>query len=260
MTTAIAGLASTWPSPVLVVDADPSGGDLVPGWLGSWSANGWIQPDKGVVSFARATRQLVSVPSEGFAGHVQPVPGIGHARLLAGVTSRAQAAAIGDDGWHRIASAARDLTRDDGPDVLIDAGRWVPGTPWPLITEADLVLLTVRPSLRHVQAALPIARTLHETVPPDRLGLAVCATAHRSAHFVARVLGSPLVLELPDEPDGARVFSEGARRHHDPEQCQLHQATHKAARRFHTWLSPHARHNSPDRGPLSILRSQGGAA
>ncbi|MCI2420093.1 hypothetical protein MOQ72_21865 [Saccharopolyspora sp. K220] len=255
VTTTIAALATTWPGPVLVVDADPSGGDLVPGWLGPWSAGGQIQTDRGVVSFCHATRQLVSVPAEGFFGHVHTVPHTRHVRLLAGVADPAQATAVGDDGWRRIATAARDLSRDSGPDVLIDAGRYTPGTPWPLIAGSDLVLLTVRTSLRHIHAALPIARTLRDAVAPDRLGIAACAATDRSAHFVAGLLGMPLALVLPDEPDGARVLSDGARRHHDPRTCDLHQAARHAAVRLHTWPGPQERPRLPHHGPIAAIRT-----
>ncbi|MBB5155931.1 hypothetical protein [Saccharopolyspora phatthalungensis] len=255
VTTAVAALATMWPGPVLVADADPSGGDMVPGWLGSWWADGWIRADKGVVSFARSTRQLTSVPAEGFAGHVQVVPGARHVRVLGGVAHRARGAAIGETEWRRIASAARDLTRDGGPDVLVDAGRWVPETPWPLITAADLVLLAVRPSLRHVHAAIPVVCALREMVRTDRLALAVFATTPRQARAVSHTMGLPIAVEFPDEPTEARVFSDGTPHHHDPRHCPLQCSAYEAAHGLHTRLRLHASRTQP-----SVFPNRKGAA
>ncbi len=238
VTTAVAALATVWPHHLLVVDADPGGGDLLSGWVGQWWVDGRLTTSRGVVSFAAATRHLDAVPSEGLAGHVQEVPGHDHLRLLAGVTNRAQAGAIGEDGWRRLASAARDLTAHDRPDVLIDAGRWVPETPWALVTEADLVLVGVRPSLRHVSAALPLITALRELVPITRLGAAVSATTSREADGVARALGIPVGLELPDDPAAARVLSDGCAHSLKPRHCALLRTSRMAARRLHVRLTP----------------------
>src|SRR5699024_9266633 len=125
-----------------------------------------------VLSFASSTRHLESVPAEGLAGHAQEVPDSGGLRLLAGVNGPVQAGAIGCDGWKRLASALRDLS-ESGPDVLVDAGRWSPATPWPLVAESDLVLVGVRPTLRHIVAAGRLVTVLRDLVPSQRLGAAV---------------------------------------------------------------------------------------
>ncbi|MEV5542047.1 hypothetical protein AB0L13_34965 [Saccharopolyspora shandongensis] len=236
ITTAVAALATVWPNRLLVVDADPTGGDLLPGWGGQWLVDGRLSTERGVVSFAAATRHLDSVPSEGLAGHVQVLPGHDHVRLLAGVTSRAQAGAMGDDGWRRLASATRDLARE-GPDVLIDAGRWTPDTPWALIVEADLVLVGVRPSLRHISAELPLITTLRKLIPITRLGALVSATTSREADRVARAVGIPVGVELPDDPAAARFFSDGAGSH-PSRRSALVRTSRKAALRLHRSLTP----------------------
>ncbi|MGW5789230.1 hypothetical protein ACWEV3_01365 [Saccharopolyspora sp. NPDC003752] len=238
VTTAVAALATVWPGPGLVVDADPDGGDLLPGWAGQWWVDGRLTAERGVVSFAASTRHLTSVPAEGLVGHVQEIPDSGHLRLLSGVTSRAQAGAIGEDGWRRLAGAVRDVTTENGPDVLVDAGRWVPETPWPLITEADLVLVGVRPSLRHVSATHPLLTVLRELVPLHRLGAAVSATTSREADSVARALGIPVGLELPDDPAAARALSDGFTQYREPRPSGLLRTSRTAARRLHLRLNP----------------------
>ncbi|MEV0700038.1 hypothetical protein AB0I53_19320 [Saccharopolyspora sp. NPDC050389] len=238
VTTAVAALATAWPHRLLVVDADPAGGDLLRGWGGPWLVDGHLTSECGVVSFAAATRHLGAVPSEGLAGHVQEIPGHDHVRLVAGVTTRAQAGAIGDDGWRRLACATRDLARE-GPDVLIDAGRWAPETPWPLITEADLVLVGVRPNLRHISAALPLITTLRELIPITRLGALVSATTSRQADRVARAVGVPVAVELPDDPAAARFFSD-AEGNCPPRHSALLRTSRKAALRLQRSLTPPA--------------------
>ncbi|KAA5825445.1 hypothetical protein F1721_32940 [Saccharopolyspora hirsuta] len=236
VTTAVAALATVWPHRLLVVDADPTGGDLLTGWGGAWLVDGRLNTGCGVVSFAASTRHLQAVPSEGLAGHVQEIPGLEHVRLLAGVASRAQAAAIGDAGWQRLASATRDLSRE-GPDVLIDAGRWASDTPWPLLGEADLVLVGLRPNLRHLTAARPLISVVRELVPITRLGVLVTVTTSREADRVAQATGVPVGVELPDDPSAARFFSDGIGGH-PSHRCALLRISRTAALRLHRSLTP----------------------
>jgi len=48
-----AALTLTWPRPVLLVDADPAGGDVVPGLL-----PGRVSTESGLLSWSVATRHL----------------------------------------------------------------------------------------------------------------------------------------------------------------------------------------------------------
>ncbi len=52
-TTVAAALTLTWPRPVLLVDADPAGGDVVPGLL-----PGRVSTESGLLSWSVATRHL----------------------------------------------------------------------------------------------------------------------------------------------------------------------------------------------------------
>lgn len=209
VTTSVTALATMWPGPLLVVDADPAGGDLLPGWAGPWWVDGRLRAEVGVVSFASATRHLPTVPAEGLATHVQEFPQAEAVRLLAGVRDRAQADAVGVAGWHRLAAAIRDLADNGVPDVFIDAGRFGPDVPWPLLAAADIVLLAIRPHLRHVAAAYPMVDAIRDTLSGGRLAAAVLATSRRQAHNAAEALDLPLLLALPEDPSAARLFSEG---------------------------------------------------
>lgn len=249
VSTTVGALTASWPGRVLAVDADPHGGALIPGWLGPWWVGGRVDATRSVVSFASATRHLTAVPDEGLVGHTQDVPGAGHARVLGGVSNRAQASAIGPDGWSRLASATRDLTTDGGPDLLIDAGRWSPDTPWPLITEADLVLIGLRPTLRHTAAAAPLITTLRQAVPAERIAAAVSASTRGAAENTARALDIPVAFELPDDPVGARVFSDGTSQ---PRRSPLLRASHVAGRRLLCRLTPYAHFTEQPSTPHTV--------
>lgn len=208
VSTCVAALATLWPGPVLVIDADPSGGDLLSGWTGRWWVSGELRSDANVVSFASTTRHLDAVPAEALVGHVQQVPDLDHVQLLAGLTRRAQAEAIGPEGWQRLAYAARDVA-DGEADVLVDLGRWEPATPWPLLHASDLVLLGLRPTLRHLRTAMPVVDTLGQNLSRERLAAAVLANSSGRAENLGRALELPIAAQLPDDPDSARQFSDG---------------------------------------------------
>lgn len=208
VSTSVAALATLWPAPVLVVDADPAGGDLLSGWTGRWWVSGQLRSDSNVVSFATTTRHLDAVPAEALVGHVQEVPELEHVRLLAGVNRRRQTEAIGTEGWQRLANAARDLANGEA-DVLVDLGRWEPGLPWPLLQASDLVLLGLRPTLRHLRTALPVVETLRRDLPDQPTKAAVLASTRPQTENLSEALELPVALQLPEDRDSAFLLSDG---------------------------------------------------
>lgn len=125
--------------------------------------------------------------------------------------------------------------------MLVDAGRWGAQTPWPLLSDADLVLVGVRPTLRHVTATLPLVDALRESVAAERIGAAVSVTTSREADNVAEALGIPVGVELPDDPAGARMFSDGSATHPVANRrSPLVRTASTAARRLHHRVNPHS--------------------
>lgn len=212
VTTSLALLGAVWPTPVVLADCDPSGGDLTSGWLGRWMVDGEIRADVGVLSFATATRHMNAVDHLVLAEHLQDVPGLPHAAVLGGLAHSSQAGAVGVSSWQRLANALRAVTCDvDEPrDVLVDLGRLGPTTPWPLLHAADLVLVTVRPRQRDLYAAGPAIESLRDQLSGSKLALAICATDTGGARQAAKVLGLAALLALPHAPREAQVFSDGA--------------------------------------------------
>ena|SRR5437763_5611504 len=210
-TTTLAALAAAWPAPVLLADCDPAGGDLAPGWLGQWLVDGTIRADRGLLSHATATRHAASGEPASLIEHVQTVPPARHVELLAGLSSPSQHAAVGTAGWTRLTVAlAAYKTKSGHPaDALVDVGRYGALTPWPLLLAADLVLLAVRPTTRHVLAARPVLAELAERIAPQRLRLAVCATSWAGSREVRAALGREAAVEVPADARAAAVFADG---------------------------------------------------
>lgn len=209
VTTAATALAVTWPAPVLLVGADPAGDDIIGGYLGPWIAKGWVQPAKGIVTFATATRHTEPDQIGDLAAHTQLLPGSRNARVLLGVSDPAQIIGVGPAGWQRLAKAlVATAGAGSTSDAIVDCGRFGALTPRPLLDVADLVLVAVRPQRRSVLAARPLLRALQQQFPPERLGLAVVAATPEQADEVVEVLGVPAGVQLPTDVPAAQAFSD----------------------------------------------------
>lgn len=234
-TTTLAMLAAAWPAPVLLADCDPAGGDLAPGWLGHWVVNGFLRTDLGVLSHAIATRHATAGDPATLNAHVQPVPPARHVGLLSGLSTPGQHTAIGTAGWTRltVALAAFKTAAGHPADALVDLGRFSSATPWPVLLAADLVLVAVRPTQRHVLAARPVLAELAERILPQRLGLAVCATTPAGTREVRVALGREAAVEVPVAARTAAVFSDGIDGGTPPHRSPLLRSARRVARRLH---------------------------
>jgi len=206
-TTTSLALALGWPGPVLVVDADPAGGDVVPGWL-----SGRVGLDDGLVTFAAASRHLpTSALAElggELAAHLVAVPERPRLRVLPGLAHAGQAGGLDSQAWARLAAALSATAF--GGDVLVDCGRSGEGLPWPLLAAADLVLLVTRPTVRgchHARHAAALAEA--ELAGRGRLGLVVCGPGPYRPAEIGRVIGLPVLAVLPADPAAAAVLSDG---------------------------------------------------
>lgn len=234
-TTTLAALAATWPAPVLLADCDPAGGDLAPGWLGHWVVNGAIRTDVGVLSHATATRHAAAGDPATLIEHVQAVPPARHVGLLSGLNTPNQHTAISTAGWTRLTVGLAAFKTSSGhpADALVDLGRYSTATPWPLLLAADLVLVAVRPTQRHVLAARPVLAELAERILPQRLGLALCATNPAGTREVRVALGREVAVEVPAATRTAAVFSEGIDGGALPARAPMLRSARRAARRLH---------------------------
>ncbi len=202
VTTTAVGLALLWPRPVLLVDADPTGGSgVLAGYF-----RGIVEYAAGLVELALSTEDI----ADALRDVVRPFHG-STASYVAGTRTHAQAAAL-RELWPRLAQVFADLDQQ-GQDVLIDAGRLgLVGSADPVLAAADLTAILTRTTLPALAAARSRAETIrrqHEWSSPAVL-LVGEGQPYRAPE-VRKVLGLPVIAGVADDPDGAAVFSRGAK-------------------------------------------------
>ncbi len=138
VSTTVNVLGGIWPGDVVVADFDPAGGDFA---LRHRNADGTpMDNERGLLSLAAGARRS---SEGGLAEHVQQAAG--GLDVIAGVTRPEQLTGIGA-AWPSVAATLRQSRSD----VLVDCGRIMPGTPLlPVLTEADAVVLVVRPGVEN---------------------------------------------------------------------------------------------------------------
>lgn len=202
VTTTALGLALLWPRPVLLVEADPTGGSgLLAGYF-----RGTREYDAGLIELALTANNL----SDALADVTRPIEGT-QASFVAGTRSHTQASAL-RDLWAPLAEALGEL-ESTGQDVIVDAGRLgLNGSPESLLDGADLALLVSRTTLPALSALRPWADAFQR--PPldwhQAEILLVGEGQPYGAREVATVVDLPVVASLPDDPQSAAVFSRGA--------------------------------------------------
>jgi MinD-like ATPase involved in chromosome partitioning or flagellar assembly len=206
-TTAALALGLSWPGPVLLVDADPCGGDMVPGML-----PGRVGTERGLLSWLVATRRLAVLEAAGaLAEHVVALPEAPQVWLMPGVQHAGQAQPLVSGGWERLARVMERQPSAGGRDVVVDTGRLSPGACWPVLAVADQILLTVRPTARCVQGASGAVDQLRKHL--GDLGLVrllICGAGEYGAKDVSAQLGVRLAGALPQDRAAAAVLTEGA--------------------------------------------------
>jgi hypothetical protein len=201
VTTTAVGLAFCWPRPLLLVEADPTGGSgILAGFL-----RGSTPYDLGLIELALSPLGAADALRE----VVRPLtPSVS---LVTGTRTHAQAAAL-RDVWEPLAVALGELEAN-GQDVIVDAGRLgLAGSPQPLLDGADVTLLVTRATLPSISAARSWAETVRQPATGWRYpGLLLIGEGqpYRDTE-VSKVLGMPLVADLPDDPVAAAVYQRGA--------------------------------------------------
>ncbi len=195
VTTAAIALAASWPPGrrVLLVEADPFGGDLAPRY-GSTITNGLAS------LFAAARRSLTP---DAIWDHVDHLPG--GLPVLFGL-SNVQGAVANEKAWPAIAEALGALDAD----VVVDAGRLLPhfaGGIGDVLAHSDVLLVLCDPTLEgivHLRVALPVLVTEMSTrallVIPTALG------GYSSAE-IGKTLGVAVGPLMPDDPKAADALA-----------------------------------------------------
>jgi hypothetical protein len=206
VTTTAVALALTWsgPSPVIVAECDPSGGDMLAGVFG-----GHLGSSPGVVQHAIEAGRDPQAAAAGLADQLVPLDDAGSALVLPGLTDPRQAAGL-TPAWPAVVS----VLAAQPCEVIADCGRLDagPGQPTAVLSASQGVVIVLRPSLRQVWAARPRVEMLAQLLGGrDRLGLLLTGRGTYSAREVADSLAVPVLASLPDDPKTAGALSEGLR-------------------------------------------------
>jgi len=206
-TTVAAALTLTWPRPVLLVDADPAGGDVVPGLL-----PGRVSTESGLLSWSVATRHLPALDAAASIGeHAVALSEAGDAWVMPGLQSATQAGALTGGGWTRLATAVERCTSVLGRDVVVGVGRLGEASCWPVIAACDVVLLVVRPTARSIQGALAAVEMLRTRLGDlQAVQLVVNGPGSYTPSQTAAALEVPLAATLPGDYRAAAALVDGA--------------------------------------------------
>lgn len=209
VTTSALTLALNWPRRALLVEADPAGSSLVPGWLGGAydGTRSLLNVAVGISNRQRVldliTAQQVSAP-EPFEQS--------RATFLLGWLNPAQAQTA--SGMWGEFGAAFSALHDAEVDVIVDAGRATQGS-WPveLLHYADQVVICCRgthvSSVRTAPTLNALRGVLTGIGAEERLSLLVVGERDATGSEIAKSLQARLAATLPMDPKAAQVFSDG---------------------------------------------------
>lgn len=229
VTTTALGLALAWPRPVLLVEADPTGGSgLLSGYF-----RGTREYDSGLIELALTANNL----GDALADVAHPIEGTG-VSFVAGTRSRTQASAL-RDLWAPLAEALSELEAT-GQDVIVDAGRLgLNGSPEPLLDAADLALLVSHSTLPALAAMRSWADAFQRlALDWHQAGIVLVGEGQPyGAREVATVVSLPVVASLPEDRESAAVFSCGAQPHKRFEAGPLVRAFNAAVASIHSTIT-----------------------
>ena len=209
VTTAALGLALTWHRPVLLIEADPTGGSaLLAGYF-----RGQTSPTQTLIDLAFAHR--AGALAEAIPSVSMQIPDT-TVRMIAGTQSHGQARSL-TSLWEPLAAHLKQLDTA-GQDVIVDAGRLgLTGAPEPLANCADLCLLVTRTDLVALSGAHSWADTLRGGFEQQGAGSSVALLTVGEgrpyrAREIAKVLQLPVLASLAWDVEAAAVVSHGAER------------------------------------------------
>lgn len=209
VTTAALALTLTWQGRCALAECDPAGGTTLAGYL-----QGALGDDRSIRELAVAELRGEDLRERWWSQLVDLESPRRQRLLLPGITDPVQSGAL-RPLWKQFGRFFVDLAETDGCDVVADCGRLVaPNSPMPLLAAADLILLTLRPSLPGMSAAIPAVRALRgylvdEVGGFDTLRLLLTGPGDQTTRTVTRELDTPVVARLPDDPRSAAVLSGG---------------------------------------------------
>lgn len=219
-TTALA-ITMTWPKPVTLAECDPAGGDILAGMFA-----GHLPAPRGLLGVAFEAGRGVAAMSAEASAQLAALDSEGHRMFLAGLSDPRQAAGVAP-AWLAIARMLSSQPRD----VIADCGRLDAGDGQPtgVLTEAALVAMVMRSSLRQVAAARPRIEMLTQLLGgTERLGLLLVGDKDHGSGEITRTLGVRVLASLPGDAKTAAVLSDGVGRRTNLADRPLMRAAHAA--------------------------------
>jgi len=201
VTTAAVALALAWPTPAIVAECDPSGGNILAGLL-----TGRIPASQGLMEYAIEAVSDGLGAARALGSQLIPLDADRSTMVLPGLTDPRQAMGL-VSAWPAVVAT---LAAQDA-DVIADCGRLDAGPSQPLaiLSAARSVAIVLRPTLRQVWSARPRVDILTQLVGDSRLALLLIGQGTHSARQVAHAVGLPVAAVLPDDARSAALLSDG---------------------------------------------------
>ncbi|MHB8448963.1 MAG: hypothetical protein ACYDAQ_00595 [Mycobacteriales bacterium] len=194
-------LTLVWPRPVLLVECDPAGGDLLAGYLA-----GVDPPGDALLGLALAARR----------GTLRGTEVLERSLSLDATGTRRALAAPADGGQMRPVADAADRLADlicalgaegSGPDVILDLGRYRESTVRAWSRRADLLLLVLCPTLRGASAARSRVAALQSVATGSAgMGLLLLGDGPYGAREIGEALAVPVVGSVAHDVATAAVL------------------------------------------------------
>ncbi|GAB3435035.1 hypothetical protein [Flindersiella endophytica] len=210
VTTTAVALTMAWRQPVLLVEADPAGGEVLAGYL-----RAELVDAQDLLDFARKVKR--GAGERELWASTLPLDFATPRFLLPGLANPATQASMVSTSWDRIANALAGLTyQGRSTDIIVDCGRVAQANaPLPLLRTSDVIAVVAANRLPSVTAVHRHLSALRHTASAHSRVPRLCVLAMRQpghGHPVgelSRVLECP-VGAVPYAPRAAAVFSAGA--------------------------------------------------
>jgi hypothetical protein len=255
VTTSALALTLAWAPPVLLAECDPAGGAILAGLFA-----GHLTAPRGLLGAAFDAGLGATALSAGPGGQLAVLDASGSRTFLAGLSDPRQAPGLAP-AWPAV---ARVLAAQHA-DVIADCGRLDAADTQPIavLSEAELAILVLRPTLRQVAGARSRIEMLAQVRGgTDRVRLLLVGDkGHRPAE-IAKALGVAVAATLPSDPRTAAVLSDGVGRRASLTDRPLMRAAKAAVKAVLTVTAASPRAGSPMPGPSrhAGTRSSGGIA
>jgi hypothetical protein len=202
VTTTCVALTLVWPRPVLLVEADPAGGDLLAGYLAGVEPSGG-----GLLGLALAARRR-PLDTDLVLDATVALDTAGRRRALVAPSDTGQFQPI-VDATDRLAEAIGELAIDRPDlDVIVDHGRVRAPVSTPWLRQLTSLLLVTPPTLPGASSARSALGWLPSSTRDGcNIGLLLAGDGPYRASEISDALGAPVIATITHDPPSARTLT-----------------------------------------------------